>query len=189
MRNRPGVVSGAQSPSHLSLPARRGSGAPEGASLSVTPLSKACTHLAIGASASRRSTAAFPGGCSRGSRRPTPAALPGTWTTCPVPVQRAPRRASIVMPGRSPGPPECEVTSLARGTPHPAPPSKRLATTPSDEQGGMYLYSYRNKVNRNLQVICGFPGCDFAHFKDGCSGRKVASRILLVPPNRKKPAT
>jgi hypothetical protein len=65
----------------------------------------------------------------------------------PVPVQRAPRRASIVMPGRSPGPPGCEVTSLARGAPHLAPPSKRLATTPSDEQGGMYLYSYRNKVN------------------------------------------
>jgi hypothetical protein len=32
-----------------------------------------------------------------------------------VPVQQAPCRAAVVPPGRVPGPPECEVTSLARG--------------------------------------------------------------------------
>jgi hypothetical protein len=45
------------------------------------------------------------------------------------PIQRAPRRASVVRPGRGPGPPECEVTSLARrgrtSLRQPSVPSRR----------------------------------------------------------------
>ena len=59
-----------------------------------------------------RPIAAFAGGCSRGSRhQPRPRFLNRHSRR---PMQRAPRGVPLVARERSPGPPECEVTSLAR---------------------------------------------------------------------------
>jgi hypothetical protein len=47
------------------------------------------------------------------------------------PDQPAPGRETLMSPGRSPGPPRCKVTSLARRKPHPTPLAQRLMRTPS----------------------------------------------------------
>ena len=94
-------------------------------------------HASCDASASRRSTAALN---RRVRSRGGPAVIPGPrfrarhWRR---PVQRAPRRASVVTPGRGPGAARVRgERALARGMPHLAPPARRLMMTPSDERGG-----------------------------------------------------
>ena len=113
------------------LPRRpgRGSGAPEGASTKFTPCGGLCearrlrgVHASCDASASRRSTAAFTGGPFPLGHPPSaPGRASSTQANGPAKSSEAPRRATVVSPGRGPEPPECEVTSLARRKPHPIP--------------------------------------------------------------------
>jgi hypothetical protein len=59
------------------------------------------------------------------------------------PRQRAPRGALLVAPGRSSGAARVQVCETCPQGPHPAPPSERLATTPSVEQDATRLRAPR----------------------------------------------
>ncbi len=63
------------------------------------------------------------------------------------PDQPAPGRETLMSPRRSPGPPRCEVTSLARRKPHPTPLAQRLMRTPSVGWDIGIYSDTRNTVN------------------------------------------
>jgi hypothetical protein len=65
------------------------------------------------------------------------------------PDQPAPGGGTVVSPRRSPGPPRGAATLPRAEEPHPAPPARRLAMTPSDERGVCIGIYSRKKVKRH----------------------------------------
>ena len=148
MRRRPCFLPGRRErppspPPEAGLPsprAREGSGAPNGASISlhawrgVRTLAKGARRAALHV---RHSSRAFRPQLSPGS------ALPGTRLVKPVPVQQAPCRAAVVPPGRVPEPPGSGVTNPARR--HRLPPRPAFAShenAPLDGCDGIRVGKY-----------------------------------------------
>jgi hypothetical protein len=85
--------------------------------------------------ACRRSTAAFP--WSRSAMFNSGPGFLGRGDFAPVPVQRAPRRATVLPPDTMPGAARVRGYEPRPQGPHPAPSSRRLMMTPSMSEAGV----------------------------------------------------